>query len=154
MTWTYNSSLLGTTDADADLMAVRLRIGDTSTGDQQLSDEEIDYLLSAYGGVIAASAEAADTLAAKFARQVDKKVGDLSVDAAQRAEAYRALSVRLRRTMAVTLGQPYAGGISIARKDEVAEDSDRVTPAFSRGMFDDPGNPQPGGEPSTAQWTT
>jgi hypothetical protein len=38
-----------------------------------------------------------------------------------------------------TTGQPYAGGISIGDKDSVEDDSDRVAPAFKRGMHDSPG---------------
>lgn len=42
-----------------------------------------------------------------------------------------------------TTGKVYVGGTSKAAKQAVEDDSDRVKPAFSRGMFDFPGTRTP-----------
>lgn len=152
MTWTYTSSSLGTSSTNADLMAVRLTIGDTDTTDQQLQNEEIRYLLATYGGVTDASIHAAEALAAKYARQVDKKVGDLSISASAKVEHYTTIASSLRNSVSVA-ALPYAGGTSISRKETVAADSDRVSPSVWRGLHDDPSNPQSGGSLSSTAST-
>ena len=133
MTWTYSS----TSGLDRDY--VRLRIGDTVTADPLLTDEEIAALVTNEGDKHLAAAAAADTLAAQFARKVDKTVGKLSISNSQAFTHFSALAKRLRSEITMT-GGLYAGGISVSDKNEDKSDSDRVDPAFFVGQFEYPGS--------------
>lgn len=137
MTFTYVS-----TGPTSNKDWVRLRIGDTSSGDPLLTDEEINEVLDEEGNKFLAAAVAAETIGAQYARKVDKSVGKLSISMAQASEHYFALADRLRENvvMDTSVGGPYAGGISQADKDKDEADSDRVDPAFYVGQFDIPGS--------------
>lgn len=63
MAWTYDGDNL-----EKHLNWIRLRIGDTDTNDQQLTDGEIESLLSLHDSRVLAAAAAADMLAAKYSR--------------------------------------------------------------------------------------
>ncbi len=131
MSWSYSGD-----PSSSDKDAVRFLIGDTDTNNQLLQDEEINYLLTTQGSVYAAAAEAAMSIAAKFARLADQTVGDLRISYSQRAEAYKALADSLSRRGDLKFVEPYAGGISKSDKESVELDTDRVEPAFERGQFD------------------
>lgn len=134
MTWTYGG------DPSANSRdAVRFLIGDTDTTDQQISDEEIAYLLSTEGSdVNRAAARAVRSIMAKYARLVDKSVGDLRVSYSQRLAAYKELASELEDRATRRAGAAvFAGGISQSQKDTIYEDSDRVGPYFYREQFDD-----------------
>ena len=131
MSWNYSGD-----PSSSDLDAVRFLVGDTNSADQQLSDEEINYLLAQYGSPGAASAAAVRTLIAKYARLVDKTVGDLSISYSQRLTAYQALLAQLEEQQAVRTAGLVVGGISKARKATVQADADRVAPAFERSQFE------------------
>lgn len=130
MTWTYSGDP-GSTTRDE----VRFLVGDTDTSDQQLTDEEIAWLLSEEGSALGAAVLAAEQLAAKFARLASQSTGGISISFGERQTNYAGLASRLRRRM---LGGVYAGGISIAEKTAEDEDDDRVVPFFKRGMHDHP----------------
>lgn len=132
MSWGYDSDPSGSTRD-----AVRLMIGDTDIDDQLIQDEEIAYFLDQEGTTHMAAARAADAIAAKFSRQADKKVGDLSIAASQRAKAYRDLAADLR-SQASKFVTPFAGGISVSNKQSYEGDSDRVKPSMSRVVHDNP----------------
>lgn len=134
MTWTY----LSTAPTSSGLSHVRLLVGDTSSGDQLLSDEEISGLLAQYTGVYYRAAAAAEAIASKFARYPDRKLGQLSISQSQRPEWYLRMAARLRSQALDSGISPFAGGVSVASKDAYETDSDRVNPAFSVGMFDNP----------------
>ena len=134
MTWTYTSTDPGGTNKDW----VRLKIGDTSSGDQLLQDEEITALLTDAGAKRRAAVLACRSIGARFARRADKGVGKLNIAASQAAKAYFDLALTLEREQAVSVA-PYAGGISIADKEIDLSDSDRVDPLFTVGQYDDPG---------------
>lgn len=121
MTWSYNSSLASDKDK------VRLLTGDTDTTDQLLQDEEINYLLTETGNVLLAAGRAARAIAAKFARQADKEVGDLRVSLSQKAEAYRKLADDLEKR-ADDL-EKRAGSVSIP---SLADQGDFL---FTKGMM-------------------
>ena len=77
MSWTYSGNP-GSSTRDE----VRFLIQDTDTSDQLLSNEEIDYLLSAYDDdAYSAAVAAVIALIAKAARAVEesKSVADLSI---------------------------------------------------------------------------
>lgn len=139
MAWTYSGDP-STSSKDA----VRFLIGDTDTTDQQMQDEEINYLLTLYGGdVYTAAIVAARSLASKYARFPDVRIGDYSTSNSQRFNAYLALAKQLEQTQNVGLihkAKPYAGGISIADKQQDEQNTDRVKPAFTRQDMTFPGN--------------
>jgi hypothetical protein len=77
MAWTYDG-----TDIETDLNYVRLRVGDTDTNDQQLTDEEITSLLAMTDNKILAASWAANMICAKYSRY----------GAMKEAEAFRLLA--------------------------------------------------------------
>lgn len=136
MPWTYNVNL--STDKDK----VRLLIGDVLSTDQQLSDEEINAVISMVGGSVGVAAiRCCLILSARYARYADKWVGDLKIMASQKSEAYRKLAEELEDQGTTLTGsrthqQPFAGGISIAQKEALAGNSDFPPTSFSKGMHD------------------
>lgn len=134
MAFTY-----GGDPANSDLEALRFSIGDTDSTDQQFQDAELNHLLTAKGSVPGAAVEAVRRLIAKYARQVNKAVGDLKVSYSDRVKGYQILLKEKQRELALSNCSPVAGGISKARKLTVEQDSDRVHPSFERGQFDHPG---------------
>ncbi len=134
MSWTYTNA-----PATVTLDALRLEIGDTNTADQQLSNEELNYLLTREGSHFGAAIAATRLLIAKFARLVDKSVGDLSLSYSQRLSSYSALLVSLTTQQALRVAGPIAGGLSKARKRGVELDADNVEPDFKRDAFEHPG---------------
>ncbi len=134
MAWTYSGD-----PADSDRDALRFCIGDTDTGDQQMNDAELDFLLTQKGSVAGAAVEAVRKLIAKYSRQVNKSVGDLRLSLSDRVKSYKMLLRELQAALNLKTGGPIAGGISLARKDTVKENTDRVVPDFERGKFDHPG---------------
>lgn len=145
MTFTYSSTDLSTT-----LARVRMLIGDTNSADAQLTDEEIDFFTDTYGNVFFAAAAACDAVASRYARNVSKTVGPLSLQFGDRQQQYRDLAARLRYQGATGGLAVYAGGISQSDKDTLEADTDRVNPQFAVGMDDYPGLPlgRPGGSSS------
>lgn len=136
MAWSYSGD-----PSSSDLDSVRFLVGDTDINDQQLQDEEINYLLAQNGNnVYLSAAAAANAIAAKFARLVDKSVGDLKLNFSQRQAAYATLAKELEVKGAQRVGVPYAGGISLSDKDKDQEDTDLVQPTFKRDQFSFPGN--------------
>lgn len=121
--------------------AVRLNVGDTDNDALQFTDAEIAFFLSqGAANVLVASIGAAHALAAKYARRVDKAVGDLRISYSHLQKHYAELAGRLEYDLAKSPagGSPYAGGISIADKDSNRADTDRPRPDFYRGIQDDP----------------
>ncbi|GIV81724.1 MAG: hypothetical protein KatS3mg051_1188 [Anaerolineae bacterium] len=133
MTWTYSGD-----PAASSRDAVRFLIGDTDTNDQQITDEEIAWLLAQNGNTYVAAAAACESIAAKYARNVDASVDSARVDASQRQAHYLALAKKLR-SRAAYAAVPFAGGISESDKDTREDDTDRVEPAFTRDLHRNPG---------------
>ncbi len=120
-----------------DFDKIRTWVGDTDEADPLLTNDELEYAVAEGGTIKGAAALAAEWISAKFARQADKSVGDLSISYSQRAKQYAELAIKLRgRSVRVVL--PYFGGISQSAKDAREDDTDRVKPAFTVGMLDDP----------------
>ena len=138
MTWSYLSSEPGSSDRSW----VRLKIGDNSSADQQLQDEEIELLIVDEGSKERAAIAAARALAAKFARRSDKVVGRLRIAMSQVADHYFDLADNLEKGLSRRSGGAsgiYAGGISRSDKQSEEADTDRVDPGFERQQFDHPG---------------
>jgi len=108
--------------------------------DALLSDEEIQYLIDTSRHILLAAASAAEAVATKFSDEASsKQVGDLKITYADggQAESYKTMAKALRNRAYRRAGSGvYAGGISHADKDTQEEDTDRVQPAFSKGMDD------------------
>lgn len=118
-------------------------VGDTDTANQQLTDNEVNYLLVENSdNVLLAAADAAQALEAKYANKVDKSVGDLKLSLSHLRDHFAKLKKQLR-DRALGVGDaagivpphPYAGGISTTDKD-IDSGGDLVQPRFKRGMHD------------------
>lgn len=135
MSWSYSGD---PNDCSKDL--VRFLIGDTDLDDQQLSDEEINAMLTnnssnAYMAAVAC----VRALIGRFTRYVTKSVGDLSISYGERLSNYQDLLAQLQQQSALSatsIAAPFCGGISVSDKETRAADSDRVAPAFTIGMHD------------------
>lgn len=149
MTWTYDSTAPGSSAKSL----VRLLIGDTSSGDQLLQDEEIEALIALEGNNYTAAALACETIAASFSRRADQKVGQLSIRLSQLSDQYSARADRLRKRGRLR-GGVYAGGISRSDVDTVKADTDEVRGQFEVGMTDYPGYEGPAGTDNTSTGRT
>lgn len=133
MSWTYTPSALATTP----LYQVRLLIGDTIQADPQLQDEEISFLLTMRSSVYGTAAECCRSIASQFSRKADSVQGQLHTVYSAQAKAYAARATDFEtRSAALGGAMPYAGGLSLADKDNQLEDSDRVEPQFTIGLED------------------
>lgn len=137
MAWTY-----GGDPSANDRDEVRFLVGDTDTSDQLVNDAEIAYAVAEEADNLMAAARIAKAIAAKFARLVDKSVGDLSISYNQRQEAFLNLASELETRSNRSGAAPYAGGISVSDKETVEDNTDRVEPSFKKGMNDNPGTTQ------------
>lgn len=129
MSWSYNTALSDTKDQ------VRLLIGDTTSTDQQLQDEEINFYLSTEANVYMAAAACATALATKYVRKADKQVGDLKISWKGTAQSYTDMAKSLRnkgRTHQV----PSAGGISVSDSEAAENNTGLRHNAIRRGMHD------------------
>jgi hypothetical protein len=132
VTWTWDE-----TDISTDLAKVRVRIGDTNTNDELLSDEVIDSFLDVRSDVVLAAIDCCRAIIAKLSRDVDRSNLGMSASRSQKVQHYRDLLAELQKQAAESSsGAPRIGGISKTAKDDVDGDSDRVAPAFRRGQFD------------------
>jgi len=123
-----------------DIGKVRLYASDTNIANTAFSDEEWQIFIdNAQGSNLRlAAAWGLRTLARDLARLGHWKDAGVSNDAA--ADMAVTLAEWLEQqalavdgvTSASILAIPYAGGISVADRDTVKDDSDRVVPAFSR----------------------
>ena len=72
MVWSYSGD-----PSSSDRDALRFLIGDTDTSDQQLVNEELDYLLTEHGAVGPAGIAACRAMIGKYARLVDQSTGSI-----------------------------------------------------------------------------
>ena len=136
MTWEYSADP-GTSDKDA----VRFLIHDTDDTDQQLSDEEIGWLLSENVNIYLAAAAACETRATFFRSEATtKSVGGLSVSYSDRAADWTE-QAKLLRAQAGSLDVPtpaWTAG-SKAEKELRTEDEDLNLGEFMFGMHTNTG---------------
>ena len=132
MAWTYSGD-----PASSDRDQIRFLIGDTNTNDQLVSDEEIAWALT-QGSIYNAAAICARSIAAAFSRLADKSVDDLKISYSQKSAQYSKLADNLEDKDSFKSLSVYAGGISASDKQSNEEDTDRVSPSFSKGMTDNP----------------
>jgi hypothetical protein len=136
MTWSYSGD-----PSASDLDTVRFLLQDTTTADQLMSDEEIQFVIDSWADRVGsnywAAAMCADNVAAKFAREVAVS-GDgvtVAVEALQDKYAALALSLRAQHT-------DYAGSGPLgAEGNGTIFDVDGFDPtirplSFGKGMHD------------------
>lgn len=134
MVWTYRPMLIATVP----LYQVRSMIGDTNSASPQMQDEEINLRLTLRASVYGAAADCCRALATAFSVAPDQTAGGQGLKNSQIAKAYMARANEYDGIAAAGgAGLPYAGGISIADKEQQEGDSDRVPPEFNIGMDDD-----------------
>lgn len=119
--------------------AVRFWISDRGPTDWQISNEEIDYVLTTDPNPLAAAAMIANEFAMKWALACDKAVGDFRLAYSQRAKMYRELADRLKREADQNGAQLFAGGTSLSNMAAVAANGDRNPQPFAMDQFDIPG---------------
>lgn len=94
-TWTYSGNPSSSTRD-----AVRYHLGDTDPGDQQMSDAELDYLITDWSLVSTSArliaADAAENLANRFSREVTVSGDAVTAQLQELAGNYRALAASLR----------------------------------------------------------
>ena len=129
MTWTFSDSIA--TDKDK----VRLRIGDTDTDDQLLSDETLDALLAIRADVVLCAIDACRAILAKLARDIDRSAVGMSGSRSQKTQHYKdILATLIKESGGET--RIKVGGISKSDNDTLRDDSDFEKPTFTVGMND------------------
>lgn len=131
--WSYSHD-----PSSSDKDAVRFLIGDTNSDDKLLSDSEINYTLSAEGTVLQAAIHCLQNLIVVYSRQIDVSGDGKSKSLSQRVTSFRTALNSLLERQAMGALNVFAGGISQAQKDVQCADSDRVSPVFTKQMFDNP----------------
>lgn len=128
--WTYSGDpCLSKKDA------VRFYIGDTDPNAPQLTDPEILYQLTIYNNPMLAASVCARALATKYARKVNKRVGDLSINYSDIGKQYAALADELE-SRGETFGiLPYSGGTSVQDIINVDLNCNRPKPPFTLDQF-------------------
>lgn len=127
MTWTYSSTSIST-----DLAKVRLRIGDTNTKDQLLTDEEINYYLGQKANVDLAAADCIEFgIIPKLSRDVDRSNLGMSATRSQKVQHYMDLAKRLR-AQSWTGAEVTSTAQSLADREANDADSDLLQPMFER----------------------
>lgn len=134
--WSYSGD-----PASSPKDAVRYWIQDTDETDQKFSDAEIAFVLTAYPDPLRAGAQCARTLAAKYAKRVNRRVGDLAISYSDLSKHYYDLADELDRKADLS-STPYAGGTSKSDKRKVAQNTDRAQPPFRERQFDNQTGPQ------------
>jgi len=131
MAWTYSGD-----PSDSTRDAVRFLIGDTDTTDQLISDEEVDYLVELHGTLSRSASEAARSIAAKFARLMNRSIGGLSADFSQKYQHYMELAESLITNEEAFPVSPFISGYRRGAKETRELDSDRETTFGRKGIHD------------------
>lgn len=134
MTWTYSQN-----PSASDKDAIRFLVGDTKLDDQLIEDEEIAFTLTQEPGLYYAASAVCRSIAAEFARKVQKSVGALSLGAQQQYEHYMDLAAKYRSRAQMGAGRLYLGGLSVAEHVAEEQNTDDVQPFFRRGQWENVG---------------
>jgi len=113
-------------------------VGDINTNAQLLANETIDAILARFPDEIACACECVRRILGKIARDVDRSAGPITTSREQVTTHYRDLLRDLQAQLGTSSITPWAGGLSIAEADTLAEDEDYPQPAFKVGMDDKP----------------
>lgn len=112
MSWSYSGD-----PADGGVDEVRFLVMDTDSLDQLITNEEIEYLISKwepiYGSPLMTASMVAESIAAKFAREVSYSADGVSVGVNELQTKYDVLASSLRDQYkeASISGGPEVGGI-------------------------------------------
>jgi len=128
MSWTF-----GNDPRNSVRDRVRVLIGDTNPAQPLLEDEVIDWLIERERNELLAAAKAAEAIAARFAREADISVGDLSVKYSNLAAQYLELAASLREQFSLEAGTPESVGFPALAREEPR------TPLFRIGQFESSG---------------
>lgn len=131
MAWSYSGD-----PATSTRDAVRFLIGDTDTNDQLISNEEINYFVTEFGNARRSASEAARSIAAKFARLMNRSIGGLSADFSAKYRQYLELADSLLSKEEMKPVTLYISGYSKSAKEAVELDSDRESTFSRKGIMD------------------
>jgi hypothetical protein len=130
----------------ATIEQLRVLVQDPEGSTALLSDDDLDEILAIEPNVYRAAATAARLLAAQYAAKVKVTAGPVSVENQQAYEHYanlaKAYDQRAREGgggLGVTgsgVGGPALSGVSASEVETQREDTDRIEPAFRRGLTD------------------
>ena len=131
MSFTYIADFLVPRDQ------VRFLVGDTNPDEYFLENEEIDFLNATWehkGSVYYVASMAAESIAAKFAREVTVSSDSQTVSTSELQSKYLDLAARLLRQHETLLtgGEVIMGGVLIGEQPDPTVSS----PAFGTGMHD------------------
>lgn len=114
---------------------MRFLLQDTASTGHELENEEIAYWLTAAGSPTAAALVIARAMFSRYAKRVDRQVGDLRVASGQRARLWQDVLAQIM-TAAGALNplEIYVGGLSRAELEADRADGDLVQPRFSVDM--------------------
>tara|TARA_R110002020_G_scaffold171937_3_gene362047 strand:+ start:578 stop:1021 length:444 start_codon:yes stop_codon:yes gene_type:complete len=134
MSWSYSDSL------GSNLDKVRLKLGDTDSTDQILSNETINALLTEHNQDIdLSSISCCRAIIAQYSRALNRGAVGLSADRGAIVQNYRELLSELIKANRGNAGARYSGSFSRDRKETIESDSDFVKPAGRVGGMDYPG---------------
>jgi hypothetical protein len=132
MAFTYEASLVSSKKDQ-----VRFLVGDTDSEEFFLHDDEITWLLQIWepkGSVFYVAAMAAESIAARFAREVTTNSDSQTVSTSELQQKYLDLAARLMRMHETLLtgGVVDMGGVNAGEQP----DPTVTSPAFGTGMHD------------------
>jgi hypothetical protein len=143
MTWTYTPASLDITLSTGRLNAVRLLVGDTDSGDQQIQDEEVYFALAqSSDNIYNAAIFVCRLIASKYSRLVTTMADrGVATNYSDLIAHYNTLSIQLgnlaKKVSGKTLGIG-VGGVLISDMYTNEVDTNRVAPEFAINQFDNP----------------
>lgn len=121
-----------------EVYAVRCEIQDTDPLDPQLQDEEVAYAISQERNYWCAAARCSEMIARKILRKADVRLGTaMMVTYTKMADQWFAMAKELRAKSLGTVA-PYVGGMTIADKITIGQDSSLLAPLFTKTMMQNP----------------
>ena len=125
--------------ADSPVDAVRFWVSDRGPDVWQISNEEIQYVLTQYANPLLAASAIANEFAMKWALYCDKAVGDLRLAYSQRSKMYADLAKKLKQEGEQSGPTLFSGGTNLAEMCANAQDSNINPQPFTQYQFDIPG---------------
>ena len=128
-----------TYEISTDRGKVRLAIGDVidmTTDNESLSDAEVDYALSLSSDLDAAALRCCEWLVARLRHKIGSTAGGVSSNQREKIDGLETLRAILEKRIGKGRVTAYFGGISEARVDSTASDTDFAEPRFKVGMDD------------------
>ncbi|MAB56865.1 MAG: hypothetical protein CL524_04870 [Aequorivita sp.] len=142
MSWSYSESL------GSNLDKVRLKLGDTVSTDQLLSNETINALLTEHNQDIdLATISCCRAIIAQFNRTIDRSGAGMNANRSIIVENYRQLLGELLKLNRGNSGARYDGSFSRSRKETIEDDSDFILPSGRESEFDYPGTGKNSNDP-------